>query len=119
MNLPKTFFVVIPEQVIAHDLAHAIRSFDPEAEVRLFPSEDDAMVTLLQVRPDAALLQGDPQGPERSALVQVLREMAVPHAHIGVMEGAADALVLASPFSEATVAKLLRQLLAPLDKAEP
>lgn len=111
--LKKEYFVVVPEQIIAQDLAHAIRAFDEQAEVRLFRRADEALAALAGGRPSAMLLHVDPRRFVNSALGRLVAEEGIPVAFLGtVAEALSDGkAVLASPFTEATVAQLLRRLL--------
>jgi hypothetical protein len=106
------YFVVEPEQIVAQDLAHAIHAFDSLAEVRLFRMLDEAALALTQDRPLAAILHADPARFVTSAAGRVLAEAGVPLAFLGTEAEARPmgADVLASPFSEASVAALLQRL---------
>ena len=110
--MTNVYFVVEPEQIVAQDLAHAIQAFAPLAEVRLFRMLDEAALALTQDRPLAAILHADPARFAASAAGQVLAEAGVPLAFLGTEAEArpVGAEVLASPFSEATVAALLQRL---------
>jgi hypothetical protein len=107
-----TYFVVEPEQIVAQDLAHAIRACDPLAEVSLFRAADEAVSALVSVRPVAAILHADPGQSLASEAGRFLTGAGVPLAFLGTEAEARPevAEVLASPFSEATVEALLRRL---------
>lgn len=107
-----SYFILEPEQIVADDLAHAIRAHDRKAMVRLFRSAEDVLVALQFITPKAVLANRDPSGFHVTALGQKLIAGGIPYAFLGtarenVMEGAR---VLASPFTETTVAALLREL---------
>jgi hypothetical protein len=106
------YFIVEPEQIVAQDLAHAIRTCDPLAEVNLIRQVDELVAALVHVRPKAVILHADPGRFRASSAGQVLVETGILLGFLGTMaeaqpEGEA---VLASPFSEATVATFLRRL---------
>lgn len=107
------YFVVEPELIVAQDLAHAIRSFDPHARVHHFRSTQEAWTALLKLKPKAILLQADPVAFAETPLAEALKERAVPYALTGpeAQTATESAAVLASPFSEASVATLLLRLL--------
>ncbi|HEY6919402.1 MAG TPA: hypothetical protein VI412_09075 [Tabrizicola sp.] len=107
------YIVVEPSLIVAQDLAYAINAFDPEAEVRLLSDPAQALAVLAEVRPAAVLLHHGAAGNQSIQVGRALLEAGVPVVLTGgeavdVAEGMAT---LASPFSEATVALLLRQLL--------
>ena len=104
--------MVVPEQIVAQDLAHAIRAFDPSAEVRLFSFVDEAVVALEQGRPKAMVVHAEPRRFLTSSAGRAMVGQGVPLAFLGTMaEAQPDGrAVLASPFTEATVAQLLRRL---------
>lgn len=114
------YFVVEPSQVVAQDLAHAIRAFDPEAQVRLFPQLAGVFTTLDEARPVAVFLHRDPRTDIALQVTRALRDAGLPFAFIGGetdgCPGGAD--VLASPFTEVTVATLLRRLLGQVSDSE-
>lgn len=111
-SLQNRYFVIEPDQIIAHDLAHAIRVHDPAAEVLLFPSPEAALVELALRPPRAAVIHYAPRGFDRTPAGIELDRLHIPYAFRGVVEEEGDgALVLASPFSENSVAELLRRLL--------
>lgn len=106
------YFVIEPDQIIAHDLAHAIRVHDPSAEVLVYPSPDAALGELELQQPRAALIHCAPRGFSRTPAGIELDRLDIPYAFRGIVEEEVEgALVLASPFSENSVAQLLRQLL--------
>lgn len=110
--MTNAYFIVEPEQIVAQDLGHAIRTFDPLAEVSLFRFVDEAVDALTRVRPLLAIVHAEPGRFLASEAGQVLTDAGIPLAFLGAMaearpEGAA---VLASPFSETTVAALLRRM---------
>lgn len=107
------YFVIDPDQIVADDLAHAIRVNDPAAEVVVFPSPGAALAELVIRPPRAVLIHHEPRGFKRTPAGITLHSLEVPYAFRGpVSEAEAEgAPVLASPFSENTVADLLRQLL--------
>ena len=111
--MTNAYFVVEPEQIVAQDLAHAIRAVDPSADVHLFRLPDEAASALAGVRPVAAILHAEPSRFLDSATGRVLVGAGIPLAFLGTEAEARPegAEVLASPFSEATVAALLRRLI--------
>lgn len=110
--MTNTYFVVEPAQIVAQDLAHAIRAVDPLAEVRLFRALDELIPALSQIHPRAALLHAEPSRFAASAAGRVLADAGVPLAFLGTEAEARPmgAEILASPFSEASVAALWRRL---------
>lgn len=107
------YFVIDPDQIVADDLAHAIRANDPEAEVILFPTPQAALSELALRRPRAVLIHHEPSGFSQTPVGLALRTLDVPYAFRGMISEAEaeGAYILASPFNENTVAYLLRQLL--------
>ncbi|MDP3197410.1 hypothetical protein [Tabrizicola sp.] len=107
------YFVIDPDQIVADDLAHAIRVNDPAAEVIVFPTPEAALGELAIRPPRAVLIHHEPKGFQRTPAGRALQSLEVPYAFRGmVSEAEAEgAHVLASPFNENTVADLLRQLL--------
>lgn len=110
--MTNAYFVVEPELVVAQDLAHAIRSVVPLADVHLFRLPEEAALALTTVRPVVAILHVEPARFLDSLPGQALSGAGIPLAFLGTEAEtrAAGAEVLASPFSEATVAALLRRL---------
>lgn len=108
--MQKLYLVVEPAQIVAQDLAHAIRAFDPQGEVRLVKGLAEALCVMAETRPVAIFLH---QRSHNVPGLQALRETGVPLALTGpgaeVVSGSDP--VLDSPFTEATVAILLRRLL--------
>lgn len=114
------YFVVEPSQIVAQDLAHAIHIFDPDAQVRIFPRLTGVQSALDRPRPVAVFLYRDPRTEMTLQVTQALLDAGIPFAFIG---GEADdqpegAGVLASPFTEVTVASLLRRLLGQVSESE-
>lgn len=107
------YFVVEPELIVAQDLAHAIKVFDPKAKVHLFRSTPEAWTALLRLKPKAILLQADPVSFAKTPMAEALTEREVPYALTGpdAQTATESGAVLALPFSEASVAALLRRLL--------
>lgn len=110
--MTNAYFVVEPELVVAQDLAHAIRAVVPLADVHLFRLPEEAASALATVRPVVAILHAEPARFLDSQPGQALSRAGIALAYLGTEaetrpEGAE---VLASPFSEATVAALLRRL---------
>ena len=93
-------------------MAHAIRAHDPTAIVRLFRAAEDVLLALQFTTPKAVLVHRDPSGFHGTALGQALHAGCIPHAFLGTArdDGAKGMEMLASPFSETTVATLLRRL---------
>jgi hypothetical protein len=106
------YFVVEPEQIVAEDLAHAIRACDPLAEVSLFRLADEAAAALSRARPAAIILHAEPGRFRTSEAGRMLAATGIPLGFLGTMaEAQPDGeAVLASPFSETTVATFLRHL---------
>jgi hypothetical protein len=119
-SLQNLYFVVEPAQIVAQDLAHAIQAFDPEAQVRLFLRAAEALAALSLARPVAVLLHRDLNGEQTGRVADALRESGVPFAYTGGGPEAClgGAPVLASPFTEVTVAALLGRLLGQVAEAE-
>jgi hypothetical protein len=115
-----TYFVVEPEQIVAQDLAYAIRACDPLAEVSLFRLANEAVEALTRVRPKAVILNADPVQFMTSAVTQVLTDANIPLAFLGTIAEPrpTGAEVLASPFSEETVAALLRRMVGLSDERQ-
>lgn len=114
------YFVVEPAQIVAQDLAHSIRAFDPQGQVRLFSRMADVPAALAEARPTAVFLHRGLDGTSAQRISRTLEQAAVPYAFLG---GSAEpespaALVLASPFNEITVAAMLRRLLGQASDAE-
>lgn len=106
------YFIVAPETVVAADLADAIRAFDPDATVKSFRAEDEALAALRVMRPRLVILSREPEGFAATPLGRALVEMDVAFAFLGtfVEEWQEETVVLSSPFSDETVAALLRGL---------
>ena len=104
------YLVVEPSQIVALDLAHAIRVFDPQGEVRLVKGPGEALAVMAGTRPVAVFLH---QRQDNDPGLRALRETGVPIAFTGPGAESVSGSdpVLDSPFTEATVAALLRQLL--------
>lgn len=110
--MPYIYLVVEPEQIIAQDLAHAIRSFDPAADVRVVSEPGAGLSLLPHVR--AVFLHDEPTRSPADEAMQQLQDAEVPLIFLGSMaenRQQAGAVLLFSPFSEATVAAALRQVL--------
>ncbi len=110
--MTNAYFVVEPEQIVAQDLAYAIRAHDPSAEISLFRSSDEAASALAHRLPLVVILHAEPGRFMASQAARVLTRAGVPLVFLG-MESKAwpeGADVLASPFSESTVASLMQRL---------
>ena len=107
------YFVVGPEEIIAQDLAHAIRAFDERAVVSVFRKGDDALAALSETRPYAVIVHGEPERFSNTGLGRALKAGRIPHAFLCALAGdqSTGAAILESPFNEATVAALLQNLL--------
>ncbi len=114
------YFVVEPVQIVAQDLAHAIRAFDPAGEVRLFGRMTEVPLALAEARPTAVFLHRSLNGTPTQRISEALEAAGVPYAFLGGGAGAdlPHAPVLASPFTESTVAALLRRLLGQVSEVE-
>ena len=108
------YFVVEPAQIVAQDLAHAVSAVDTQAQVHLFRAASDALAALENVRPAAVFLHRSPSGEEAARIVPALEKARIPYAFTGpdAEIWPAGSAALASPFTEATVATVLRQLIA-------
>lgn len=108
------YIVVEPSQIVAQDLAHAIRAFDPKAKVQLLSDAADALAVLAEAKPAAVFLHREPASDRSIQVGRALWDAGVPIAFTGVEAemSVAGAEVLDSPFTEATVAALLQRLLA-------
>jgi hypothetical protein len=104
------FIVLGPDQIIAQDLADAIRSNTPQARVTVFRRDEEVLAELATLRPAAVILHREPEGFAGTALGQVLAAGGIPHGFLSTAEAAGDATILESPFTEATVAALLEKL---------
>jgi hypothetical protein len=105
------YFVVGPEQIVAQDLADAIRANDQQASVTVFQSSSEVIEALHARRPTAVIVYRDPEDFERTALGQALNEAEIPYGFLCAEVAATDgAAILVSPFTEATVRVLLDQL---------
>lgn len=104
------YFVVGAEQIIAQDLVHAIQACDAQADVRVFFRAEDAHAALSDGRPRLVILHREPGGFADTPLGQALAEQAVAHAFLSTFEREEGARILVSPFTEETVAALLREL---------
>jgi hypothetical protein len=107
------YIVVEPSQIVAQDLAHAIRAFDPKAEVRLLSHPADALAAVNKARPAAVFLHREPTSDQSVKVGLALRDAGVPIAFTGAEAemSVGGAEVLDSPFTEATVAAILQRLL--------
>ncbi|RYI28637.1 MAG: hypothetical protein EON48_05800 [Acetobacteraceae bacterium] len=105
------FFVVGPDQIVAQDLADAIRANEQQARVTVFRSPQEAIEALDALQPMAVILHREPEGFANTALGKLLAAGAVPHGFLSMSERDDREFVLASPFTEATVEELLRGLL--------
>jgi DNA-binding NarL/FixJ family response regulator len=106
------YFVVESEQVVAEDLVQAIQSSDQMSIVETFRAEDCVLQALQGTRPKAVILSRDPFGFPETPLGRLLAEKAIPHAFLSTLTDAPgrEAVVLASPFSDETVAAFLNSL---------
>ena len=104
------FFVLGPDQIVAQDLADAIRSSDPQARVTVFRRDEEALAELATLRPTAVILHREPEGFAGTALGQALAAGGIPHGFLSTAEGTGGAAILESPFTEGTVAALLEEL---------
>lgn len=109
--MPEAYLVVEREQIIAQDLAHAIRAFDPDAAVHVVDELGDAFALLSRVR--AVFLHDEPARLWSVEAGHRVAEAGVSVIFLGTMAEAQPegAVVLASPFSEMTVAAALRRVL--------
>ncbi len=106
------YFVVEREQIVAEDLAQAIRVSDRTAAVDFFHAEAGVLRALRLSRPKAVIVSGDPRGFHETPLGRLLAEHAIPHALLSTLEdtSAVGSVVLTSPFSDETVTAFLRSL---------
>lgn len=109
------YLVVEPEQLVAEDLADAIRAHDPGAMVKTLRSVAEVWSALSAFKPKAVILGLDPRGFAETALGRELAAQGIPHAFLCLWgdAGPEGTIRLASPFSEATVAALLAKLADP------
>jgi hypothetical protein len=107
------YFIVGPVQVVTLDLADSISSFDPTARIDCFQASADAAAALDLTRPAVVLLHRDPAGFLATPLGRALDARGIPFAFLwSLLDAQVDgAIVLDSPFSDATVAALLQRLL--------
>lgn len=106
------FFVLGPDQIVATDLADAIRSNDPQARVTVFRRDEEVLAALATRQPAAVILHREPDGFAGTALGQALAARGIPQGFLSAAEEAGGATILESPFTEATVAALLEELSA-------
>ena len=106
------YFVVEREQIVAEDLAQAIRVSDRTSTVETFQAEDCVVRALRLARPKAVIVSRDPRGFHETPLGRLLAEKAIPHALLSTLADAVavGAVVLTSPFSDETVAAFLQSL---------
>jgi hypothetical protein len=111
--LGNLYVVIVPEEIVAQDLAYAITAFDPEARVNVYHDPDEALADLNSAAPLAVIANVDPISLASNPLGRLLAEKSIPFAFTGILAETevADSLVLASPFSETSVASLLQKLL--------
>ncbi len=114
------YFVVQPVLIVAQDLAHAIRAYDASAQVHIFGQVSDALSALSDTRPLAVFLHSRLNGVQSQRIKDALRDAGVPFAFTGAEAEVfpVDAHVLASPFTEATVATLLQELVGRVPETE-
>lgn len=107
------YVVIEPEEIVAQDLAYAITAYDPAAQVEVFHHPDQALAALKTVIPAAVIANVHPTSLLSNPLGRLLSDRSIPFAFTGILAEAeaAGAPILASPFSETSVAALLRQLL--------
>jgi hypothetical protein len=110
--LKNRYYIVEPDKIVADDLAHAIRVHDPAAEVIIFHQPDAVLDVLDEQPPKAVLLKHDPRGFRRSKVGLALKDLGIPYAFSGLLNeaDAEGAEVLATPFSENSVANILRRM---------
>ncbi len=104
------FFVLGPDQIVAQDLADAIRSNDPQARVTVFRRDEEMLAGLATLQPAAVILHREPDGFAETALGQALAANGIPHGFLSTAEETGGATILESPFTEGTVAALLEAL---------
>jgi hypothetical protein len=104
------FFVLGPDQIVAQDLADAIRSNDPQAHVTVFRRDEEMLAGLAALQPAAVILHREPDGFAETALGQALAANGIPHGFLSTAEETGGATILESPFTEGTVAALLEAL---------
>ncbi|WP_333815546.1 hypothetical protein [Tabrizicola sp.] len=103
-------FIVGPDQIVAQDLADAIRANDPDARVRVFRRAEEVIARLATEPPTAVILHREPEGFPETALGRALATDGIPHGFLSTSGEMGGAAILASPFTEATVAALLEEL---------
>jgi hypothetical protein len=104
------YIIVGAEPIVAQDLADTIRTNDREARIRIFRHPDEVLAAIQSIRPDAVIVQGARRGFPEAELVHRLTEGGIPIGLLGGDARIAGAAILASPFTEATVATLLEDL---------
>lgn len=111
--MQKRYIVVEPSLIVAQDLAHAIRAFDPTADVQVLSQAADVLAAVAEEKPTVVFLHREPSGDQSIRVGHALGAAGIPVAFTGAEVEAwpEGAEVLASPFSEVTVARLLQRLL--------
>jgi len=107
------------DQIVAQDLAAAIRVSDLTAQVMILRSEEEALAALSVRRPAAVILHREPMGFLATGLGQALVDGGTPHGFLSALDETAGAPILVSPFTEATVQVFLNKLTGSAPAAEP
>lgn len=119
-RVPVAEYVVVgADQIVAQDLADAIRISDRTAEVVILRSEEEALAALAARRPAAVILHREPVGFWGTGLGQALVDGGTPHGFLSAMDEPGGAPILVSPFTEATVQVFLEELKGFGPSAEP
>lgn len=113
------YVVVGVDQIVAQDLADAIRVSDRTAEVVILRSEEEALSVLVARRPAAVILHREPVGFHGSGLGRALADFGTPHGFLSALDEGGGAPILVSPFTEATVQVFLERLKRFGPNAEP
>lgn len=112
-HVPNTYLVIEPEQIVAQDLALAIRSSEPGSNVLIVRDLDEAAERLEHLRPRAIFLHVDPERLRNDLAARFFSEIDAPLVFLGTLAEARPAgeIVLATPFTEASVEATLRRVL--------
>ena len=115
------FFVLGPDQIVATDLADAIRSNDPQARVTAFRRDEEVLAALATRQPAAVILHREPDGFAGTALRQALAARLVAGVEVKAAPDVADGFRVAEKdgrayydFSAASVAENLAVFLNPV-----
>jgi SpoU rRNA methylase family enzyme len=112
-DVPNTYLVIEPEQIVAQDLALAIRSSEPGSNVLVVRDLHEAAERLEHLRPRAIFLHEDPERLRNELAARFLSGIDAPLVFLGTLAETRSAgeIVLETPFTEASVEAALRRVL--------